>query len=41
MADNFTWGPTNPHPLSTMRTQLVWEGKYDEFGRRREVDAAA
>ena len=35
------YGPDNPHPLSTMRTELVWEGKYDEFGRRREVDVAA
>ncbi|UPJ49640.1 site-specific DNA-methyltransferase [Bradyrhizobium sp. 200] len=34
------YGPHNPHPLSTMRTELVWEGKYDEFGSRREVDAA-
>ncbi len=24
-----------------MRTELVWEGKYDEFGNRREVDVAA
>jgi len=24
-----------------MHTELVWEGKYDEFGRRREVDVAA
>jgi len=23
-----------------MRTELVWEGKYDEFGNRREVDIA-
>jgi adenine-specific DNA-methyltransferase len=23
-----------------MRTELVWDGKYDEFGNRREVDAA-
>lgn len=36
----FHWGPTNPHPLSRMRTELVWEGKYDEFGNRREVDIA-
>jgi len=35
------YGPDNPHPLSQMRTELVWEGKYDEFGNRREVDAAA
>ena len=37
---SFQWGPTNPHPLSQMRTELVWEGKYDEFGNRREVDVA-
>lgn len=35
------WGPDNPHPLSTMKTELVWEGKYDEWGNRRTVDAAA
>lgn len=34
------YGPHNPHPLSTMRTELVWEGKYDEFGRRREMEVA-
>ncbi len=39
-AQSFQWGPTNPHPLSQMRTELVWEGKYDEFGNRREVDIA-
>jgi len=32
------YGPHNPHRLSAMRTELVWEGKYDEFGNRREVD---
>lgn len=35
-----SYGPHNPHPLSQMRTELVWEGKYDEFGNRREVDVA-
>jgi len=35
-----TEGPHNPHPLSTLRTELVWEGKYDEYGNRREVDIA-
>ncbi len=35
-----TYGPHNPHPLSTMRTELVWEGKYDEFGNRREVNVS-
>jgi len=34
------FGPENPHPLSTMKTELVWEGKYDEYGNRREVDVA-
>ena len=34
------FGPQNPHPLSTMRTELVWEGKYDQYGNRREVDIA-
>jgi len=38
--DNTLYGPTNPHPLSTRRTELVWEGKYDDFGNRREVDVA-
>ena len=31
------WGPDNPHPLSKMKTKLVWEGKYDEYGNRRPV----
>jgi adenine specific DNA methylase Mod len=35
------YGPGNPHPLSRMRTELVWDGKYDEYGNRREVDIAA
>jgi DNA modification methylase len=34
------YGPANPHPLSQLRTELVWEGKYDEYGNRREVDIA-
>ncbi|HPY30758.1 MAG TPA: site-specific DNA-methyltransferase [Verrucomicrobiota bacterium] len=40
-ASIFQWGPARPHPLSKMHTELVWEGKYDEFGRRREVDVAS
>ncbi len=31
------WGPHNPHPLSRLKTELVWEGKYDEYGNRRPV----
>jgi len=34
------FGPANPHPLSKLSTQLVWEGKYDEYGNRRGVDAS-
>jgi len=35
-----TWGSDNRHPLSNMHTELVWEGKYDEYGNRRQVDIA-
>ena len=38
--DKTKYGPDNPHPLSTRKTELVWEGKYDENGNRREVDIA-
>lgn len=34
------FGPDNPHPLSQLQTELIWEGKYDEYGNRREVDIA-
>jgi adenine-specific DNA-methyltransferase len=40
MPDPVRWGPDNPHPLSQIRTELVWDGKYDEYGRRRNVDVA-
>lgn len=39
--DAVSFGPNNPHPLSTRTTELVWEGKYDEYGNRREVDFAS
>jgi hypothetical protein len=35
------YGPHNPHPLSQMRAELLWEGKYDEYGQRRECAADA
>lgn len=38
--DAIRYGPLNPHPLSHLKTELVWEGKYDEYGNRREVDIA-
>jgi hypothetical protein len=31
------FGPDNPHPLSQCKTELVWEGKYDEYGNRRAL----
>ncbi|MBI3934122.1 MAG: hypothetical protein HY316_05475 [Acidobacteria bacterium] len=40
MGVKLVYGPHNPHPLSTMKTELVWEGKYDEYGNRREVDVS-
>ena len=40
MASKTQYGPDNPHPFSTIRTELIWEGKYDEYGNRREVDVA-
>ncbi|MDA8088842.1 MAG: site-specific DNA-methyltransferase [Nitrospiraceae bacterium] len=40
MPKEYVYGPNKPHPLSTRKTELVWEGKYDEFGNRREVDIA-
>jgi len=38
LADPRVWD--NPHPLSLMKTELVWDGKYDEYGQRRNVDVA-
>ena len=40
MTENVRWGLDNPHPLSQMKTELVWEGKYDEYGNRRSIDIA-
>ena len=34
------YGPGHPHPFSLLRTELVWEGKYDDYGNRPEVDSA-
>lgn len=34
------YGPGNPHPLSRLGTELIWEGKYDEFGNRREANTS-
>lgn len=37
IAPSTCWGPENPHPLSQLKTELVWEGKYDEYGNRRPI----
>ncbi len=41
MADRTFWGLDNPHPFSQMKTELIWEGKYDEYGNRRMVGIAS
>ena len=28
----------NPHPFSTRKTELIWDGKYDERGNRRTLN---
>ena len=38
MNNNIRWGLDNPHPFSQMKTELIWEGKYNEYGNRRTVD---
>jgi adenine-specific DNA-methyltransferase len=40
MSEKIRFGPANPHPLSQLKTELVWDGKYDEYGNRRVVDIA-
>jgi uncharacterized protein len=34
------YGSSNPHPLSQGQSELAWQGKYDEYGQRHEVDMA-
>jgi len=36
MANQF--GPNDPHPFSTIKTELIWEGKYDNYGNKRELN---
>ena len=40
MANNIRWGLDNPHLFSQMKTELILEGKYGEYGNRRMVDVA-
>ena len=32
------YGLDNPHPLSQLKTELAWDGKYDKHGNRHAVD---
>ena len=38
MNNKIRWGLDNPHPFLQMKTELIWEGKYDEYGNRRALD---
>jgi len=38
--DPVRWGPDSAHPLFGRKTELVWDGKYDEYGNRRPVGIA-
>ncbi len=40
-ASDIQWGPANSHPFSTLRTELIWEGKYDEYGNIRPIKLPA
>jgi len=35
MEYSMSYGPDNPHPFSQLKTELIWQGKYDAFGARR------
>ena len=37
MPEPIRWGLEAPHPLSQMKTELIWEGKYDKYGNYRNV----
>ena len=38
MNNKIRWGLDNPHPFLQMKTELIWEGKYDGYGNRRALD---
>lgn len=38
MSQQPTYDPHNPHTPSPLRTELMWEGKYDEYGDRQGGD---
>jgi len=40
MTNNIRWGLDNPHPFSQMKTELIWEGKYDEYSNLRTVNVS-
>ena len=40
MPEPARWRPENPHLLFGRKTELVRDGKYDEYGAPRPVDIA-
>ena len=40
MTNKIRWGLDSTHPFSQIKTELILEGKYDEYGNRRAVDIA-
>ena len=34
MTEKPRFGPANPHPFAVKKTELIWEGKYDDDGKR-------
>lgn len=40
MPEAFRGSLDSARPLSRMKTEMVWDGKYDEYGARCPVDIA-
>jgi uncharacterized protein len=38
MIQKLRYAPHNPDPVSQTRSEMVWAGKYDEYGQRHELD---
>lgn len=43
MSKNIRWALDNPHPFSQMKTELILDGRYDEYvsPRRVNIDGCA
>ena len=40
MNNKIRWGLDNPHPFLQMKTELIWEGKFDEYGNTLTVNSS-